>query len=115
VDLLDPPRPAVRSCPPPVFGDAIRRDHYAAAALRAEAETVARALVGVRNHMLNVAAFNLGRFVAAGALLEDDVRAALLAAAEVSGLIADDGVRQAERTIQSGLQAGVAHPREGAA
>lgn len=90
-------------------------DGYAAAAVRAEIRILADAPPGTRNHELNRSAFNLGQLVAAGMLDEDQVRAALLLAAERNGLLADDGQRQTEATIRSGLRAGMANPRQGVA
>jgi hypothetical protein len=72
-------------------------------ALEAEARRVAVADVGIRNHTLNVAAFTLGRLVAAGHLDGDAVRVALAAAARRAGL-PDEETR---RTIASGLRAGL--------
>ena len=62
---------------------------------------------GTRNHALNRAAFCLGQIVAVGALDTTVVEAALLASALHAGL----GEREALRTLQSGLTAGIAHPR----
>ena len=49
---------------------------------------------GGRNTALNHAALILGRWNGAGALEQAEVEDALYAAAERSGLIADDGARQ---------------------
>jgi hypothetical protein len=82
-------------------------DHpYLDSALRTEADTVAHALEGTRNHTLNTAAFSLGQLVDAG-LDEAVIRDQLAAAAAVCGL---DTV-EAERTITSGLAAGRQLPR----
>ena len=59
---------------------------YAAAALRNEAERVALAPKGTRNHTLNVAAFNLASLAAAGALNPQDVDDTLTIAARQAGL-----------------------------
>jgi hypothetical protein len=61
---------------------------------------------GGRNAAPNRAAWTLGRWIAAGALEQGDVEDELYAAAEVSGLVADDGNRQCWATIRSGLSAG---------
>ena len=90
-------------------------DGYAAAAVRAEMGILATAPAGTRNHELNRSAFSLGQLVAAGMLDGDQVSAALLLAAERNGLLADDGIRQCEATIRSGLRAGMANPRQGVA
>ena len=90
-------------------------DGYAAAAVRAELGAVTGAPAGARNHQLNSSAFSLGQLVAAGLLDEGQVAEALRRAAERNGLLADDGPRQCEATIRSGLRAGMANPRQGVA
>lgn len=82
-------------------------DKYAAVALEREAATVARPVEGTRNHVLNTASFNVGQLVAIGALDESHVTDTLLAAAGACGL----SQVEAERTIASGLRAGMAAPR----
>jgi hypothetical protein len=77
-------------------------DRYAAAALTAEADRVARAPVGTRNDTLNRAAFALGRLVGGGLLDAGDVARELEAAARYAGL----GRAETRRTIRSGLTAG---------
>ncbi|WP_158220332.1 bifunctional DNA primase/polymerase [Kineosporia sp. A_224] len=86
-------------------------DRYGLAALAAEAASVAGTTTGGRNHALNRAAFKAGQLVAAGLLSDDDVRTALMAAADTCGLLADDGHAVTLRTIRSGLRAGQARPR----
>jgi hypothetical protein len=81
-------------------------DRYAAAALDAEADRVARAPVGARNDTLNRAAFALGRLVGAGLLDPGDVARELEAAARHAGL----GRAETRRTIRSGLTAGRRQP-----
>jgi hypothetical protein len=87
---------------------------YAEAALRREVAAVESTERGGRNDRLNTAAFNLGQLIASGALDRDQVERELFAAAEHCGLVADDGERQALRTIASGIEAGLQHPRDGA-
>jgi hypothetical protein len=65
---------------------------------------------GGRNAALNGAAWTLGRWVAAGALEQADVDDDLYGAAEVNGLVGDDGERQCWATIRSGLSAGLQQP-----
>ena len=65
---------------------------------------------GGRNTALNKAAWKLGRWVAAGALEQADVEDELYSAAEVNGLVADDGERQCWATIRSGLSKGLQRP-----
>jgi hypothetical protein len=83
---------------------------YARAALAAEADRVASAAVGQRNAALNTAAFSLGQLVASGVLDENAVRARLTDAA--AGLAKDDGADSVEKTISSGLAAGLQQPRQ---
>ena len=80
---------------------------WAEAALDAEATEVAHATEGKRNHALNRAAFNLGQIVAGGYLDQGRVEAELRRAAAACGLEA----HETERTIRSGLDAGMATPR----
>jgi hypothetical protein len=80
---------------------------YATAALRQERERVAAAQPGARNSALNRAAFNLGQLVAAGSLDDRTVTAELATAAERCAL----PPIETERTIASGLHAGMRHPR----
>jgi bifunctional DNA primase/polymerase-like protein len=81
---------------------------YAAAALAAEADRVARAPVGARNDTLNRAAFALGRLVGAGLLDAHLAATELAAAAAFAGL----GRVETRRTIRSGLTAGRRQPAE---
>jgi hypothetical protein len=81
---------------------------YAAAALAAEADRVARAPVGTRNDTLNRAAFALGRFVGAGLLDGWLVTSELTDAARYAGL----GRAETRATIRSGLTAGRRQPIE---
>lgn len=61
-------------------------DGYVAAALKNETENVRTAYQGQRNHTLNVAAFNLYRFLATGQLQQATIDAALTSAALSAGL-----------------------------
>jgi len=79
---------------------------YAAAALEAETDRVARAPVGTRNDTLNRAAFALGRLVGAGMLDAWLVHQELTDAARYAGL----GRTEIRRTIRSGLTAGRRQP-----
>jgi hypothetical protein len=62
---------------------------------------------GTRNATLNLVAFRLGRLIATRALDRRTVEVALTGAALAAGL----GEREVERTIRSGLEAGLSHPR----
>lgn len=103
--LAPPPAPPRQSVSLDLAGSRLSR--YASAALRAEADTVARATEGDRNDTLNRAAFNLGQLVGGDALDHEVVRGALHAAAEAAGL----GQRETVIAIASGLRAGMERPR----
>ncbi|HZP51151.1 MAG TPA: hypothetical protein VFB40_08280, partial [Actinocrinis sp.] len=94
----------VRTTAPPAVA---RLTGYGPAALRREAEHVASAPEGGRNHALNRAAFNLGQLIATGHLTEADAIDELSRAAAQAGL--DE--RETARTIASGIKAGRQHPR----
>jgi hypothetical protein len=83
---------------------------YARRVLAAECAQLAATGRGGRNGRLWEATRNLYNFVAGGALDEQEVEAALLAAAACCGLL-DEEPRQTRRTIQSGRRVGLAHPR----
>jgi Bifunctional DNA primase/polymerase, N-terminal len=83
---------------------------YAAAALEAETDRVARAVKGTRNDTLNRAAFALGRLVGAGLLDAWLVGQELTRAARHAGLDRSE----TRRTIQSGMTAGRRQPAEAA-
>lgn len=80
---------------------------YLRTALDGEVQTVLDAVEGQRNHLLNVAAYNLGQLVAGAGLPEVIVVEALTAAAVACGL--DDG--EIHATIRSGLDSGAQSPR----
>jgi hypothetical protein len=96
--LIDGPAPAPVAPPTRI----VQPDRYAAAALEAEIDRVARAPVGTRNDTLNRAAFALGRLVSAGMLDAWIVRTELDRAARHAGL----GSAESKRTIRSGMTAG---------
>jgi putative DNA primase/helicase len=85
--------------------------NYARAALDRECAAVTSAQPGGRNNTLNRSAFNLGQLVAGGALSESEVSDRLYSAATTCGLVKDDGCEMVEKTIASGLAAGMAKPR----
>jgi hypothetical protein len=80
---------------------------YGQAALRRELERLAQAQNGTRNDQLNKAAFSLGQLVASGALDEDRTAVALIQAGQDLGL----GLNECERTVASGMSAGMENPR----
>jgi len=85
-------------------------DRYAQAALAQELARVTAAPVGHRNRQLWESTRNLYNLVATGALDHRQVDHALLAAAERCGLLAEEP-RQTRRTLASGRQIGLDHPR----
>jgi hypothetical protein len=86
------------------------RGRYARTALAEELARVATAPVGQRNRQLWESTRNLYNLVATGALDHRDVHHGLLAAAERCGLLAEEP-RQTRRTLASGRQIGLTHPR----
>lgn len=94
---------------PTTVDEKMRR--YALAALDGEVRRVEQAASGTRNDALNTAALRLGQMVAAGLMSEGTVRAALISAAEVCQLVANDGLGSVEATIESGLRKGKSQPR----
>jgi hypothetical protein len=85
-------------------------DRYVQAALVEELARVAAAPVGRRNRQLWESTRNLYNLVATGALDHREVGQRLLAAAERCGLLTEEP-RQTRRTLASGRQVGLAHPR----
>jgi hypothetical protein len=83
---------------------------YARAAMATELARVAAAPMGQRNQQLWESARNLYNLVASGALREREVHQGLLEAADSCGLLADEP-RQTRRTLASGRQIGMEHPR----
>jgi Bifunctional DNA primase/polymerase, N-terminal len=106
-ELLAPIVPA-RAAPAP--GPVASPRSYAQRVLADECASLAATASGGRNWRLWGAARNCYNFVSGGALGDDEVEAALLAAAAACGLLAEEP-RQTRRTIQSGRRVGLAHPR----
>lgn len=95
--------------------DTKRGEKWARRALESEAAIVAGAINGTRNTTLNNAALKLGHKVASGYLQAAEVEAALMEAAQRSGLAQEDGPEAVRATIRSGLTAGLQdpeHPQE---
>jgi hypothetical protein len=112
--VIDKPEPIVEKAPNPFLdieqgSDAARS--WAEAALEKESAIVAGTGKGKRNHQLNTSAFSLGQIVGGGALTEDEVIDALIAASKANGSIKDDGDRACRKTIASGLKNGKLQPR----
>jgi hypothetical protein len=59
---------------------------------------------GGRNYALFLASCRLGKYAHHGVLVGEEIKAALLAACRVNGLVQDDGVRQCLSTIASGFR-----------
>nr|WP_319513707.1 phage/plasmid primase, P4 family [uncultured Cohaesibacter sp.] len=91
-------------------GERLRK--YALSALDLECQSVARCSKGGRNKQLFVSAAALGSLVGAGVLSEASVHAMLQDAAYACGLVKDDGLKAAQKTIRSGLDKGSATPRD---
>lgn len=85
--------------------DAVRK--YALAALEAEIRALAAARQGNRNNQINASAFALGQLVGAGALSASVARASLQ-----DVVAAWPDAAKSEKTIESGLAAGIAQPRD---
>jgi hypothetical protein len=84
-----------------------RATAYGAAALRHELDRLGTAVEGAKNHALNSASFSLGTLVGAGALEETSTVEALMDAGMRLGL----SEHECERTIASGMSAGMEQPR----
>lgn len=87
---------------------AVRR--YARAALDRAAAEMAGTPKGGRGTALNAHAYAMGHYVAAGALSEREVLAALQDAADRSGLTGEDGPKERDAKIRRGLEAGAREP-----
>lgn len=104
----------VASAPVAAFTPAVDEGvrEYAAKALHAECEAVARTGEGGRNQALNIAAVRMAELVAAGALDQALVQRRLEEAAAQNGLTKDDGMRVVRNTIRSGFRKGLKQPRD---
>lgn len=101
--LTSRPKPAQTTVPAALT---VRASRYAAAALRNEADNVARAADGTRNATLLAAARALGRLVASGDLTRQDVEQALSRAAAGN---ATQSQRYYDDVIARGLDWSIAH------
>lgn len=88
-----------------------RLGRYAAKALEDELRIMATTGRG-RNGQLNRSAFNLGQLAGAGIISPDLIRERLMEAAKANGYVGKDGVAAALNSMESGLRAGMAKPRE---
>jgi hypothetical protein len=91
-----------------LYAPAIIADAYGQRAFNDEIANVRSAGKGGRNNQLNDSAFRLGQLVEMGKLDRKTVEAGLKLAAEQAGLPADES----EKTIRSGIEAGIAKPRD---
>lgn len=91
-----------------IESDESKRRRYAEAALRSEVLVLAGTPAGDRNHQLFKSSANMGEFIAAGVLSENEVISELAKAADNTGLDLDE----VRKTLQSGLDTGKQHPRE---
>lgn len=82
-------------------------DRYVAAAFRAELNYIANAATGMRNTVLNTAAYSLGQLVGAGQLTEAEVVGALKAA-----VVSWKNEAKDAKVIAFGIKAGKAEPRK---
>jgi hypothetical protein len=87
-----------------------RERAYAEAALEGCAAELAATKSGSRNETLNAVAYRLGRMVARGWIKRADVEEALLKAMHDNAGVDDDGIKAAEATLRSGLDAGEKEP-----
>jgi len=88
-----------------------REQRWAAGILRSECdELAAMKQPGGRNNRLNLAAYRAGQLVAAGLLDQAVAEEHLTEAAQAAGLGVDTP-REIEKTIRSGMTAGLARPR----
>ncbi|MGW6785389.1 bifunctional DNA primase/polymerase [Streptomyces sp. NPDC054987] len=104
-------RPALpRPAPPPgsFVAPVGNQDAYTRRAVQAECDAIIHAADGEQNHTINRAAYNVGTLVARAALTEAEAREALLAAAHAG----NHPEGRAVATIDSGLRAGMAQPRQ---
>jgi putative DNA primase/helicase len=85
----------------------INTSRYIAKVLESESSQIMAAHDGTRNHALNKAAYNLGRYVGGGYLSESDANDTLYRAAMAAGL----GERETWKTINSGMSEGKTSPR----
>ena len=85
---------------------------YGIAALDREIERLASASSGTRNAELNRTSFRLHQLVAGQELYGDEVARRLIHATQINGLLAEDGPRQVQATINSGANAGLRFPRD---
>jgi hypothetical protein len=87
-----------------------REQRWAAGILRSECDELAALTQGSRNDRLNLAAYRAGQLVAAGLLDQALAEEQLTEAAQACGLGVDTP-REIEKTLRSGMTAGLSRPR----
>lgn len=107
IDLLAPKAVERPTVEPRSYDGEGRGTSYGLAALAKETVRVREAIEGTRNETLNDASFKIGQLIAGGELDQEYAVHVLLTAAEESLLPTDE----ATRTTNSGLTAGLEHPR----
>lgn len=105
------PRPTDNKPTSTQTSESERHQLWAQTALTQEFGLVSTATSGARNDRLYHSALKLGSIIAGGYLSRIDVENSLMRAADVSGLVKDDGKAQCESTIKSGITAGMQSPR----
>ena len=111
MELIEVPVEDVTPLPAPAVPAKVA-PRYVQRAVDGELSKVAAAGEGGRNHALNEAAFALGQFVGGGYLEAGWLRHKLLQAATSCGLVGADGIATVNKTIDSGMNAGIAKPRQ---
>jgi hypothetical protein len=104
------PLPASRSTAPIITSASSAA--YGRAALDREIGRLVLASSGTRNATLNCVSFVLHQLVAGGELHAEEVMRTLHYAAERNGLLAEDGLRRVQATIESGAADGLRSPRD---
>lgn len=107
MQMLRPPEPEHRTAATQGTVAVEHGDAWARAAMDGELQRLRNATPGIRNNTLNRVSFRLGQIIGAGLLDQSEIEQALVNAALGVGL----GEREAARTVQSGLSAGVELPR----
>jgi hypothetical protein len=92
-----------------------REQRWARGILASECADLAAMVPGSgRNDRLNLAAFRAGQLVGAGLLAEGEAEAALLGTARACGVGTSSArpyAREVDKTVASGMRAGIARPR----
>ncbi len=88
------------------------RHPYVQAAVQSELTKGREVPKGERNVTLFRAACSVGGWIPDGHLTQEEAHSLLFQAAEENGYVADDGADAANKTITSGLNTGMARPRE---